>query len=596
MSNIGYAVFGSPKGIAVTSNGLFKELNLDKSLYLNSSHISLEKRQQVLMLRRIPSSLNNLERKDALLVVLYEQALQYGENRPGGFVGSAICFRGKIPNAEKMISGLLYLFSKIKENVDENNRFRAIDNSNWNINLPDANKEFGMFSEEQMNYIPLTESRKNITTRLSSLEKESALVLSNFTINHSLHEVDYLYASDSMNVIQNLTQKGFIQADVATLFNYSRHFGYYQTKINNKSERLKNLEHKSHAIDTKIKNDTNAVNRLASELISKQSKVEKIDRTILAIEEELKIKKRELQEEKRNLNEAKRLGNPQRYNNSSKTSSKDIKKLNELKQLLASITTTIKEHTNFKFTETEGVDKEEKNEFFVKHYFEKLPERKSKAKKRNIFLLGILLLSTLAFCGLYLLESQKNNAIMVAEGAKKKEADSIAKVNKEMLLEQRKKLFANIKKYEKNSKSADYKEFRKHAEILLDSFVNEAYKEGDEELKFITEYSWEFWEFDYTNTNLVKRIGIKDDTYFINFKEYEIKDLKANMPWKADKNLETYLNEHNDIYQFLNPKIEKDTILLEKHYQWILEKHNGSIDNLKVDKKIKLPFFDIPKS
>ena len=60
MSNIGYAVFGSPKGISVTSNGLFKELNLDKSLYLNTSHISLEKRQQVFMLRRIPSNLNNL--------------------------------------------------------------------------------------------------------------------------------------------------------------------------------------------------------------------------------------------------------------------------------------------------------------------------------------------------------------------------------------------------------------------------------------------------------------------------------------------------------------------------------------------------------
>ena len=30
MSKIGYAVFGSPKGIAVISNGIFKDLNLDK--------------------------------------------------------------------------------------------------------------------------------------------------------------------------------------------------------------------------------------------------------------------------------------------------------------------------------------------------------------------------------------------------------------------------------------------------------------------------------------------------------------------------------------------------------------------------------------
>ena len=85
-----------PKGISVVSNGLFKELNLDKSLYLNNSHIVLEKGQQALMIRRIPANSQNLERKDALLLVLYEHAAQYAEkNRPGSFVGSAISFREK---------------------------------------------------------------------------------------------------------------------------------------------------------------------------------------------------------------------------------------------------------------------------------------------------------------------------------------------------------------------------------------------------------------------------------------------------------------------------------------------------------------------
>ena len=64
-----------------------------------------------------------------------------------------------MPNAEKMIAGLVYLFSKMKENVDTENRFKSIDSSNWNIDLPDATKEFGMFENSNLRHKPLSNSK-----------------------------------------------------------------------------------------------------------------------------------------------------------------------------------------------------------------------------------------------------------------------------------------------------------------------------------------------------------------------------------------------------------------------------------------------------
>lgn len=592
MSNIGYAVFGSPKGIAVVSNGLFKELNLDKSLYLNSSHVSLEKRQQVLMLRRVPSDLNYLEKKDALLVVLYEQALQYGENRPGGFVGSAICFREKMPNSEKMISGLRYLFSKMKENVDNENRFKAIDASNWNISLPDTNKEFGMFKDEKLTYFPLSDSKKNIATKVYSLEKESASVLSNFVLNRSFHEVDYLYASDTTPVIQSLTQKGLIAVDFASLFNYNRHLDYFNAKITHESRKLKDLQHSSNKLESEIHSQKNEINLLSNKLVSKQTEIQRTEQSFISIEQELKDKKQQLQEAERDLHEMRRLGNPTSQQDSSQSYLKYIEKIKELRSILADARETIQEHTSFKFTKTDNVSEAEENQFFVKHYFERLPKKKRKIQKRNGIIFSILLLSVFACLGLFFLEKHSHNATIASIDKKPEEEPATTNVDEEET--KQKQLFADIEKYEKRSSTADYNKFKENAKILLANFKKGKYKEDSEEFKFIKNYPWEFWEFDYTDKKLVDKIELKDDKFFTNIPQ-NIKPLKLYLVWNGKNNidqlLKKYLKEDNDIYENLSPEITNDITTLKNHFQWIIEKCNGKIETLEVKKKIKLPFF-----
>ena len=229
MSNIGYAVFGSPKGLAVVSNGLFKTINLDKSLYLNNVHVILERGEQVLMIRRIPSNPNDLEKKDALLIALYENALQHGENRAGGFVGSAICFKDQMPNAEEMISGLVYLFSKMKENVDGDNRFKSIDSTDWKINLPDANKSFGL-EESRLIYAPFTTIKTKFIVNLNSLKNEAASLLYNFALNGTFHSTEYVYAATSKSVVDRIKSKNFVQVSISEFFNYNKQLASYKER------------------------------------------------------------------------------------------------------------------------------------------------------------------------------------------------------------------------------------------------------------------------------------------------------------------------------------------------------------------------------
>ena len=92
MSNIGYAVFGTTKGNEIESNGLFKELDLDKYLYLKNTQVDLTKGDKLIMLHRFASDLNHQENLDGVMVVFYEFAFQHGKDRPG-FIGSAVCFK-----------------------------------------------------------------------------------------------------------------------------------------------------------------------------------------------------------------------------------------------------------------------------------------------------------------------------------------------------------------------------------------------------------------------------------------------------------------------------------------------------------------------
>ena len=585
MSNIGYAVFGSPKGISVLSNGLFKELNLDKSLYLNSSHVVLEKGEQVLMIRRIPSSSQNLDKKDALLIVLYENALQYGENRSGGFVGSAICFKNKMQNSEKMVSGLLYLFSKMKENVDADNRFKAIDSSNWNVKLPDTNKEFGMFEESKLNYSSISTTSKNLVVKLHSLEKDAVSLLTNFSLNNSYHSVDFIYASISTKVLNKLKANGFLQIDFSSLFNYDKHLGFYKDRLINAEEKFGSIKKEAVTLKRKIDVETNEVKRLDSQIISRKTELERLDKEINRGNEDLTQVKNNTRNASRELNEAKRLVNNTSNSRNTLSENQNSNKVNELNDIISNAANVLKPNSL------------KSNESIVKSYFEKLPGNRRKNTIRNISVFSVLLIFLSTFVVLFILEKGDSKDLSKQN---KKLNQIISKTNKD-IKEEKEKLeeeeIRQLKKIDKSSSTSDPIEFKKLAKKILEKHLKG--KTSSLEEKYINKHIWEFWEFDYTNKDLVGKLKPSSkNTFFVTLKN-EIKPLNPSLKWQGEGNLDNVLKlyiedrDDNDIYQKMDPKIFetlKGSEVLE-HFKWMIEKENGELDKLKKGSKIKLPFF-----
>lgn len=578
MSNIGYAVFGMPKGLAVVSNGLFKTLNLDKSLYLNNVHVVLEKEEQVLMIRRIPSNPNNLEKKDALLVALYENALQYGENRKGGFVGSAICFKDQMPNSDEIISGLTYLFSKMKENVDGDSRFTSIDSSNWNIKLPDANKTFGLENSKLM-YSPTTATNKNIVVKLNNTVKEATALLYNFALNRTFHSVDYVYASSSKAVTNKIKTKGFIQVPLAEFFNYNKQLHHTRDIQTKATENLESLKRNSLNLQKRTELYTNELKNLESKFNTDKNSLSNLNKEITEAETKLSQVKNKLRSN---------YSVPQQVSTSN---DKDLyeykKKYTFLKGVVKNASESIKKDNSH--------NSDELNASIVKEYFETLPKRQS---KNRVIMFSILSVLLIIFLALFIWKSYNFNKYI--EETKQKEQVVNNRNAENIKTEVR---LNKLKSVEKGSTAFDQKEFYELAKVLLREHL--AGKTNKKEKKYINDRKWEFYEFAYTNNKLVTKLNpSSQSTYFISNATKTIKDLSPYHKWKGENEIEKLLKEYqdknnNDLYQFIDPEILRNNELIVKHFEWmievILKKDNRKKGDLTIGDKIKLPFYDLKK-
>jgi peptidoglycan hydrolase CwlO-like protein len=583
MSNIGYAVFGMPKGLAVISNGLFKSLNLDKSLYLNSAHVVLEKGEQALMIRRIPSNLNKLEQKDALLIALYENALQHGENRAGGFVGSSICFKDKMPNAEEMISGLVYLFSKMKESVDEDNRFKSIDDANWNVSLPDANRKYGL-ENTKLNYAPISSTNNNFFIKLNSLNKEAASLLYNFALNRSFHSVDYIYASTSNSVIYKMKLNGFSQLPFAELFNYSRYLNFVKDRLVKDDEKLKFINKNAADLQNKISIDENEANRLGNTITNSKKELNRI-------EEEIKRAKNQLAQESSKIHQNRSSQPIVNRGNDSAMSNTDANNYKALKETVSTAASKVRKYTNINF-ENHSSSNIILDKSYVDEYFKDIGKR----KKTTLTILSILTVLVITFVSLYIFKGISLKKY-IADTEQKELIINDKKAQIETANKKAKEFLDKLEKFQKGSATANHIEFKKVAGVLLENFIKGVYDKNNEEHRFIVDHKWEFWEFNYRNDQLVNKLRANSQkTYFITL-ENEIKPLTPYLKWNGEDKigelLEDYKNNNNnDIYQNIDSEILMDSDLIESHFKYVIEKENGNLEDLKEGQKIKLPFFN----
>jgi len=584
MNNIGYAVFGSPKGLAVVSNGLFKTLNLDKSLYLNNVHVVLEIGDQVLMIRRIPSNTGNLEKKDGLLIALYENALQHSENRAGGFVGSAICFKNQMPNADELISGLVYLFSKMKENVDTDNRFKAIDSSGWNINLPDVKKTFGL-EESKLVYAPMSSTITNVVVNLNNLKNEAASILYNFALNSTFHSTDYVYASESKKVVDNIKANGFIQITFAEFFNYNKHLNSYKERQIKDIQKLSATKIETEELDKKKVRYLNEVKTLENKIASGGDHFNDLGKKI--IEAETKLKK--INKEAQVVASKSRSSN----NRLPQVQSSNVygKEYNSLKRTVEEASKKIQKHSALaSLPNSNNLD--DYNKSIVDRYFNTLSKRKSNTKKLLIGLLSTILILVIIILFLIfktpiLDESTPEISNIEQESESEKENDAEA-----LKIENSNKRLANLETHKKNGKNPNLAKFKKSADALLKEYLDG--KTYPKENKYIVDYEWEFYEFDFMNVDLVKKLSqTSKNSFFISLKNLQVRERRDDyLLWKGDSGVSQVLDSYrgdndNDIYEHLPINVIDNTALMEYHFIWVIKEENS---NFNEGSNIRLPF------
>jgi hypothetical protein len=303
---IGYAVFGTPKGIQIISNGIFKTNDLGRSLYLSSEHILLDHKEKVIMVKRVASDLNKPNSKDIIIIALYEKALQCNENRPGGFIGSAIAFKDVLPDTNKLVRGLIHMYSKIKENVDADNRFLTPTSENWSENyIPDATNK-SVFLNQKNEYVPIGDSG-NAVIKINRFIEDSAAVLTHLLLNYNYHKYDHIYLTDSNDVLAKL--ENFKRIDYSQPFSYASSIKRIKDFQIKELEALTKVRQENSVVKKETQQLTNNISSLKNEkqLLTKKiarlkSEEEQLNEKIANLKNDYETKSKEMEEElERNL-------------------------------------------------------------------------------------------------------------------------------------------------------------------------------------------------------------------------------------------------------------------------------------------------------
>lgn len=288
MSDIGYAVFGRPRGLKTIANGLFSDLGIESTLYLSDADVVLQPGEQVLLIKRIPTDLGNLEKRDGIMVALYEHAYQHLENRAGGFVGSAICFKTFNPNSERLITGLYALFFKIKKQVDENGRFKRSDSTEWNIELPDASKDYGFLTTNHLLYRPLKKVVNKLILPVQDIEQYTKGALDSSAINWSFHTVKNMYITDQKSVVETMQSKGGSTFEYDALFNYGDQFRTIQSEITAKQNEVSSASRELETLKRDARGKQNEIEQLKSSMAGLQQQYESLQEKAAHQEKESK--------------------------------------------------------------------------------------------------------------------------------------------------------------------------------------------------------------------------------------------------------------------------------------------------------------------
>ena len=220
MSNVGFAIFGRPIGQESISNGLLQELRLGETFYLGAftEDIPLNRGEQTVVVRQLRPSTGE---EPVWIASVFEYAESYGQNRPGGFVGAAIGFRG-FPHPEgiqKVLFGLLRM--ALQEIDPETRKFLGPDKSSWKAILPPPSDRIllsapSVFRAQQFN-------QQSKILLMADVRPELILggMLKSIIANPAFNCYGRILISSNTAFGDRLVQNGFSKHDYLQVFDFS---------------------------------------------------------------------------------------------------------------------------------------------------------------------------------------------------------------------------------------------------------------------------------------------------------------------------------------------------------------------------------------
>jgi hypothetical protein len=184
MNNIGYSIFKKSSTLTIESNGMFEDVQLLDSF--NALFPLVPSGKQLLCFKRIAGNNTKPSLKDAYLIVLLESVNQ------NDILGSAICFKSFKVNEDKIINGVQYLLSQLKQNLSAN---LNDGDQNLGVLLPSTNKDFKIFKSEKLVAFAHNPSLVGYDT-ISFVNNEAQQFLHYFQSIKDLGDIESLLLSD----------------------------------------------------------------------------------------------------------------------------------------------------------------------------------------------------------------------------------------------------------------------------------------------------------------------------------------------------------------------------------------------------------------
>lgn len=596
MNVIGTAVFGSPRGLQIESTGLFRNSDYESSTYPEYDHITLENNEECFLIRRFSDQGAGGNNSFTIQVILYGRAVQYLESRDG-FIGSAIVFRNYAVDSTKAYKYLKSLYRQLVEaNLDAQRKFKSGELNTTGVALK-SEKELNALFDQQKIRLPavprsIIPSQKTLV-QLNNPARDFATVLDAMMMLPSASRVEFCYLSSSNRVLAALKQNGFTPTRTLQFYTHEEELKQLQVLKGKEQEARQAYR----TIENEYKNVTDLKKQREAEINNLSGEIESLRREKANAEIDYNSNKDLFVTQE---NEVRKI---QHQYNQLKQAVKDtkLKEKDTLGKLKPQIDQLVAKHIGGMATHKKNVPVHRQLQLIDNKLDEnkrEIRQANAKSKKQSdkffkLFLLACcfaLLLLIGGVVGILWYEGkldEKDQSIENTETRLNTKSSELRKTQSQNDTE----LLKNIQKYKLDGTNPDVYRLNEYTTKLAKLMYED--KASPDLKKASDKRSWQFYEFDYTNDEYVNKLSPKSkDTYFIKLDKDQITELVSKVKFRndVDKAYSDYLKNDQNIYSLYNNEEALDSEIFKDHFEWMIIKENGNLEDLRKNTKLKLPY------